>query len=185
MRHPDLASLALLAGGELPVWARWRIRRHLRDCAQCRHELEGFRRRREWFREAAEELPAGLHWNRLAAEMRANIQLGLAAGECVGGASRRRVWLSWRTAAALASIAVVVVGGWWLHLPHSPARASRDVVVEATAEGIELKENEGALTLIHSASAPVMISASAEGAITARFIDDETGLVTVNNVYVE
>jgi hypothetical protein len=185
MRHPDLASLALLAGGELSAWARWRIGRHVRACPQCQQEVAGFRRRREWFREAAAELPAGLNWSRLAAEMKANIQLGLEAGECVGGPVRRRAWLTWRTAAALASIAVVIAGGWWLHLPHSRIQPAGDVVIEATAEGIELKEPQGALTLFHSAAAPVVVSASAEGAITARFVDDETGLVTVNNVFVE
>lgn len=185
MRHPDVASLALLAGGELSAWRRWRVGRHVRACPQCHQEVEGFRRRREWFRETASELPPGLHWNRLAAEMRANIQLGLAAGECVGGVARRRLRLSWRAAAALASITVVVVGGWWLHLPHPRTKAAGGAVIEATAEGIELKEPQGALTLIHSASTSVVISASTEGAMAARFVDEQTGLVTVNHVLVE
>ncbi len=185
MKHPDIASLALLAGGELPFWTRWRAERHVRTCPECQKEVEAFRRRRDWFRDAAGELPAGLNWSRLEAEMRANIQLGLEAGECVGAARPRRIRLSWRVAAALASIAVVIVGGWWLHLPHPRTEARGGAVLEATAEGIELKEPHGALTLFHSAATPVVVSASAQGAMAARFVDEETGLVTVNNVYVE
>ena len=185
MKHPEPHALALFAGGELPFWVRWQIRRHLRSCERCHEEVQGFRRRQEWFRGAAGELPANLHWNRLAAEMRANIQVGLAAGECVSGAQHVSERLGWRAAVALASITVVIVGGWWLHLPHPRVKPVDAAVLEATADGIELKQPEGALTLMHPGSAPVMVSVSAQGAMTARFVDEETGMVTVNNVYVE
>lgn len=185
MSHPQANLLALFAGGELPWWMRWRLRRHLGACQTCRREVEGYRRAAAWFRQAAAELPADFDWERAAAEMRANIQLGLEAGECVSAPGRAPAALRWRVAAALASIAVVVVGGWWLHMPHPKAPRPEAPLVESTSDGIQVRESEGSLALLNPRAAPVMVFASAEGAMTARFVDEETGLVTVNNVYVE
>ena len=81
MKHPDEATLALHAGGDLGLIARWRTNRHLSRCERCREEVAAFQGLREVLPDLAEmpEVP----WNRLAAEMKANIRLGLAAGECV------------------------------------------------------------------------------------------------------
>jgi len=107
MKHPNEATLALHAGGELGALARWKTGRHVSRCEQCRDEVEAFIGLREIVPDLAEipEVP----WNRLAAEMKANIRLGLAAGECVGatrshGATRRSLlarerqwrWPAWR-----------------------------------------------------------------------------------------
>jgi hypothetical protein len=185
MSHPQATALALFAGGELPWWMRWRVRWHLGACETCRREVEGYRRAAAWFRETAAELPPGFDWERAAAEMRANIQLGLEAGECVPGPERAVSRIRWRVAAAVASIAVVVLGGWWLHMPHPSAPRFEAPLVASTSEGIQIREPEGSLTLLNSGAVLVMVSASAEGAMTARFIDEETGLVTVNHVSVE
>ncbi len=185
MRHPRAAVLALFAGGDLAWWRSWRLGWHLGSCERCRREVEAYRRAAATFREAAAELPAGFDWERAAAEMRANIQLGLEAGECVSKPERAANRIRWRVAAAVASIAIVIVGGWWLHLPHPRVPRVEAPLVESTSEGIQIRELEGSLTLLNPAAAPVMVSASAEGAMTARFVDEETGLVTVNHVYVE
>jgi len=75
MKHPNQATLALHAGGDLGFFARWRTERHLAQCDRCRDEVDAFVATREIIPDLAEipELP----WNRLAAEMRANIRLGL------------------------------------------------------------------------------------------------------------
>jgi len=185
MSHPQANALALFAGGDLPWWARWRVRWHLGACETCRREVEGYRRAAHWFRRAAAELPANFDWERAAAEMRANIQLGLEAGECVSAPERAASPIRWRVVAALASIAVVVVGGWWLHMPHPRAPRLEAPLVESTSDGIQIREPEGSLALLNPRAAPVMVYPSAEGAMTARFVDEETGLVTVNHVYVE
>ena len=67
-----------------------------------------------------------ISWNRLAAEMKANIRLGLAAGECVrtGQAPLRETPLFTRARAvvAFASVVVLLVAGLVLQHP-APERA--------------------------------------------------------------
>ena len=41
--HPRIETLALVARGDLPWLERGGIMRHVRQCAECRHELEEFR----------------------------------------------------------------------------------------------------------------------------------------------
>jgi anti-sigma factor RsiW len=81
MKHPNQATLALEAGGELGLFARWKTERHLSRCDRCRDEVAQYERLREVLPELA-EMP-GVPWTKLAAEMKANIRLGIAAGECV------------------------------------------------------------------------------------------------------
>ncbi|MFZ0936327.1 MAG: hypothetical protein WA015_18545, partial [Bryobacteraceae bacterium] len=93
MKHPNQATLALHAGGDLGAIARWRARRHLARCAECREEIARFEQLRQFLPSLADS--PELQWNRLAAEMKANIRLGLAAGECVSAdepAGAGRIW---------------------------------------------------------------------------------------------
>src|ERR1035438_9855471 len=83
MRHPDQTILALYAGQDLGWFRRRRTEGHLARCRQCRGEVQAFASARDHL-VALNELPA-ISWNRLAIEMKANIRLGLAAGECVRG----------------------------------------------------------------------------------------------------
>ena len=83
MTHPDQTILALYAGQDLGWFRRRRTERHLASCRQCRNEVQAFASARDHL-VALNELPA-ISWNRLAIEMKANIRLGLAAGECVRG----------------------------------------------------------------------------------------------------
>src|ERR1700694_2046354 len=81
MKHPSEASLALFAGGDLGRLRRGNIERHMAACSECRHDISEFSALRTDAGVLA-ELPE-LSWDRLAAEMKANIRLGLEAGECV------------------------------------------------------------------------------------------------------
>src|SRR5581483_12127487 len=117
MKHPGEATLALYAGQDLGPLARWRTRRHLARCARCREEVAEFSALRL---EAADlaELP-GISWNRLAAEMKANIHLGLAAGECVRDtrAPVASAFSGLRAAVAFASVTVLLLAGFLLERP--------------------------------------------------------------------
>ena len=81
MKHPSQEILALHAGGDLGWMARWKTARHVAGCEECSAEVASFSELREELPELSQmpEVP----WNRIAGEMRANIRLGLAAGECV------------------------------------------------------------------------------------------------------
>jgi anti-sigma factor ChrR (cupin superfamily) len=83
--HPSEADLALLAGGDCGWVERLRLKNHVSACGDCQDAMASFAEIRTSLREMA--LPAVAvddgNWERLAVEMRANIRLGLAAGECV------------------------------------------------------------------------------------------------------
>jgi hypothetical protein len=113
MKHPDEATLALYAGGDLPLWRRWLVAWHVRRCESCRRTAEIYREDSLGITGAGSILPTDLEWNLMALDMRANIQVGLQAGECVAPARPHEPKLGWRPAAALASITVVIVSGWW------------------------------------------------------------------------
>ena len=185
MKHPNQATLALHAGGDLGLLARWKTRRHLAKCERCRQEMADFEELREILPELAET--PEISWNRLAAEMRANIRLGLAAGACVGDGEkplRLNPWFTGaRAAVALASIMAVVVTGVVLERP-GPLAAENGVVFETTKNGIEVREGGRAFRLMNRAQ-KVTYSVGAQGSMSARYVDSTTGNVTINNVYAE
>ncbi len=188
MKHPSEATLALYAGRDLGFLARWRIRRHLDRCEQCRSEVDAFDEVRAVLPELG-ELP-DVHWNRLAAEMKANIRLGLEAGSCVGTvtAPPRQPWFGGRAIVAYASIAALMCAGVLLErpAPHPTVASDDGVVLQATGNGIELKDGTQALSLRHGGSQDVtFITVGAQGSVRARYVDAETGYVTINNVYAQ
>lgn len=189
MNHPSDATLALYAGRDLGFVTRWRTERHLAACERCRKEVEAYDDLRQVLPEL-EELPA-LPWNRLAAEMKANIRVGLAAGECVGDAGservRRRSFFSPRALVSYASIAALLVAGLLLErpLPRTSPRDAAEVVLRATPDGIELKEGGRALSLLHGRATDVNYLVGAQGSMKSRYVDAETGYATINNIYAE
>jgi len=186
MKHPNEATLALHAGGDLGFLARWRTGRHLANCERCRREVAAFEGMREILPDLAEipELP----WARLAAEMKANIRLGLAAGECVRTGTEQLqpmpLFAGARAAVALASVVILVCTGVVLEHP-APRVAEDRTVVQTTADGIEVGGGGRAFRLISGGAQNVMFSAGAQGSLRARYVDPQTGLVTINNVDAE
>jgi len=187
--HPSEPNLALYAGGELGLWARLRIARHLRRCDRCSRQVEEFRGIRQWMH-SQDGMPADIDWGPLAAELKANIRLGLAAGQCV--APTPQVVTSvipWRAAVVLPVLLVVIVG-WWLQswappvLPAAKSTASRGLVLTASPRAIELQQGDRAFALLSPRSAEVTFSASGQGA-RSRYVDSETGYVTISHVYTQ
>jgi hypothetical protein len=190
MKHPDQTQLALFAGGDMKGLERLRTAMHVRKCVVCRSEIEEYKQAVATLTVEMRELPPRLHWNVLAAEMTANIHLGLQAAECVTpGAARLPRRPLWRVAAATAGVAVLMTAAWWLNPPPRSEHAFRapEVEMRATTFGIELKENGNALTLLHTregrSSRPLIVSAP--GTLRSRFVDTETGQVTINHVYAD
>jgi hypothetical protein len=188
MKHPNQATLALHAGGDLGLIARWITERHLANCDRCRDDVGAFAGVRELLPEL-NEIP-DVPWNRLAAEMRANIRLGLAAGECVRTDDTMALrgtplFTGIRAAVAFASIVVLMVTG--LALLHPTPVAAKEDGVGTMADGIQVREGGQALRLMHAGVLPqdVTYSAGAQGSMRARYVDPQTGYVTINNVYVQ
>jgi hypothetical protein len=191
MKHPSEATLALHAGGDLGFVARWRTERHLLGCEVCRRELMGF----SDLRQAVPELGnvPEVHWNRLAAEMKANIRLGLSAGECVRGDNAplpapSPIFAGARAVVAFASVLALVVTG--LMLEHPSPRPSvlrqQGVVVQSTINGIQVTEGGRAFTLLHAGrDGDVTYSVGAQGSMRASYVDPDTGYVTINKVYAQ
>ncbi len=185
MKHPSESALALFAGGDLGPFAQWKTARHVEKCVRCRSEADGFASAIMASRPHLEELP-GLSWNSLAAEMQANIRVGLAAGECVARAGKSK--LAWRTGPVFAWAGLVAVAAvaLWLQQPVSRlADVPGQAVLAVSHGGIELKEGGQMMSLMHAGAKNVTTSVSAEGAVRARYVDERTGQLTINNVYAQ
>ena len=213
MKHPSEVQLALLAGGDLAAWERWRVRHHLSRCAECKHELESLRMASQQVREVAAELPRDLNWNRLAQEMTGNIRVGLAAGEAIARfdkpAVHKRPRLAWNAATALACATMLFAFSFWASVPRPQAEhlfqalkrmatqgmgnamprpaalTQEEVVLEASSSGIQVKENGRTMSLTHPHSDmdSATVSVNMQGSAGVRFIDADSGQVTTNKVY--
>ena len=187
MTHPDQTILALYAGQDLGWFRRRRTERHLARCRECRGEVQAFASARDHL-VALNELPA-ISWNRLAIEMKANIRLGLAAGECVRTDETRwretPLFSRARAVVAFASVVVLLFAGLVLEHPAPSAPKYDGVVVQTTANGIQVREGGQALRLLHAGAQNVQYSVGAQGSMRARYVDPETGYVTINDVYAD
>jgi hypothetical protein len=212
MRHPAESELALFSGRDLGLWSRWRVGRHVARCQDCRAALREFEAVRVGVQEFGSDLPGDLNWNRMAGEMTGNIRVGLAAGEAIARYDRvsakvRPQRLGWHAAAVLAGACVVFVAVFWLYLPQQQAdrltsaferirgdrigtlvkghaqMAPDEVVLEASRSSIQVRENGGTLSLMHPRSDGVTISVNMQGSAGARYVDSDTGQVTINRVY--
>ena len=175
---------------------------HVARCGSCAKLLEAYRRDRRELRQEMAELPADLDWNRLAAEMTANIRVGLEAGECVSVRPSRAIRLTWRPAFAGAGLAVVLLGAWFLNFPAQDratlgrgiarlwnttptAAVNAGVSLESTRAGIQVSENGSAMTVMNPGTQPPVVVVSTRGSLRARYVDDDTGQVTITNVYAQ
>jgi hypothetical protein len=134
--------------------------------------------------------------------------VGLAAGECVTPRERKVAPISWRPAAIAAGLIMLLGGAWWLNVPPadtaaigtalrniatggrstSPqisAQEERGPVVGASSLGVELVENGGQMKIGQGELKPVMYSVSTEFSASARYVDQDTGQVTITGTYVQ
>ena len=187
MKHPNQAALALHSGGDLGWIARWKTRRHLAQCPDCRDQVAAYTAVREILPELREipEVP----WNRMAAEMRANIRLGLEAGECVRSLPTpfrdSPLFNGARAAVAFAGIVTMVVMALVLQHPSPVVARDESPMVRATSNGIQKRAGDRAFGLMHAGALSVTYTVGAQGTLGARYVDPETGYVTMTKVYVE
>lgn len=181
MKHPDQATLALHSGGDLGAFARWRTARHLAQCEACRREMAAYRNDREDL--AALHSFPNVAWARLASEMRANIRLGLTAGECVAPPRRSPLWWSPARLAAVGAGLALAAATVWIEWSGPGLVPAAGVVVETTAGGVRLTRGGQAMGLMNRAGENVTYTAGAQGSVEARYVD--TNCVTVNQVDVD
>jgi anti-sigma factor RsiW len=186
-RHPGRETLALHAGGDLGRFQAWRTARHLERCTECREEVAAFEEMREALPQL-NEMPE-VRWDRIGAEMSANIRLGLAAGECVREASEPRgrypLFMGARTAIALASLCAVVAAALVLQHPTPPVMSAGIPIAQITQDGIQTRAGNQGFALIHTNAHGVTHTVGAEGTMGASYVDPSTGYVTMTKVYAE
>ena len=184
MKHPGEYNLALLAGGESGTFLRFRLDRHVRNCEDCQEKVAEFQALRKHL--ASTEFPE-VSWNSLAAEMRANIHVGLEAGACVRDTHVAKNWTP-QFAVAFASLVVLVGAGFFLtdaRLHRMPVSEGAATVLQPTASGIELRKGMASFAFLDNKGVRTDQTVNAQGAIEARYINNETGSVTITNVLLQ
>jgi hypothetical protein len=185
-RHPKDKDLALFAGGDASRWKQFRIRRHVKGCSRCASLMNGYHAQREELSSLA-NMPEWLDWDGLAAEMRGNISVGIEAARIVDVPAAPRERLGWQPAFVMAMLVMLVLGGWWYYFPHRglQTRSDAPVILGATQQGIEMRQGDRALALMHSEAEDVSYSVDGGGSVRASYVDSETGNVTISHVYAE
>jgi hypothetical protein len=198
--HPPVTELALWATRDLSWPRRLRLGRHLDECAVCHQQATRFRSAREAFRrDAKSETLTGYEaiadWPRLEREMLGNIGVGVAAARCIDKIARKP-FRGWRGALAGAGMATLLVAGWLMNVPreqtdHLTSSFRRVVgldrpqtsgtILQTTPDGIAVRAQGASMTLLHPASAVVTVAGSSS--VGARYVDEDSGEVTITNVY--
>lgn len=196
--HPSLGTLALLAARDLPWNKRFSLHRHLSSCPDCQAKLRGFQATQEELRREAESetltsFEAIADWNRLEREMLGNIAVGVSAARCIERKPNTRKLLS----PALFSIAFLCVFAvaWGTHIPAEQTQhifsairgwwneegLQTGTVLRSSPLGIAVRAQGTTLIMQHPRSATVSLSGGS--AVEARFVDENTGQVTITSVY--
>jgi hypothetical protein len=178
------------------------MRRHLASCDACSREVSEVRSstsvlRRDAATTTLSSFEAIADWAALEREMLANIKVGLDAARCIGPA-RRNSMPSIRMALCMCALFAFAAIGWWMNISRAEtdrltASFRRIVgmtpplepgsIVQTSLLGISVRSQGATLTLLNPAATPVTVSLSGSSAVTASYVDDETGQVTITNVY--
>jgi hypothetical protein len=190
--HPADETLSLYAGSDLGLWTRMRIGRHVRRCERCAQHVEEFRGLREILSAGQDEAPPHLNWNELAAEMKANIHLGVVAGQCVSEPRRQHVGIRWRMAAVALPLLLMVLVAWLLQTVPPPlklisasgsADGARGIVLESGASGIGVEQDGRGFRLLQPQAAQNVMYSVGGDSVRSRYVDSDTGQVTISHVY--
>jgi hypothetical protein len=145
------------------------------EFAEIREQMPAFR-----------ELPEHFAWEPLAADMKANIALGLEAGEAV----KPRLLgppLSLQARLVIAALTLLMISGYWWQMPRrqsSSAELQRAVLQTAPGQ-VGMSENDASFALVFPELQASTVFSGASGSMRADFVDDETGQLTVAHVYLD
>lgn len=197
--HPSSETLALYASGDLPLVTRLRVGRHVAYCGDCEQQVLLFRSattqlKREANAQTLTGFEAIAHWPALEREMTGNIAVGVDASRCIENVGRKRAFFY--RFAMIAGLTILFAAGWVTHIPReetnrlvSSLRGAAGLdrpqfigtVLRSTPDGIAVRTQGATLTILHPTSA--VISLSGSSGVAARYIDEETGQVTITKVY--
>jgi hypothetical protein len=199
--HPSVETLALSVSGDLGRLAQWKVTRHVAHCSDCERQVLLFRSAKKELRRQAETrtltaFEAIVDWNRLEREMLGNIAVGVAAARCIEKVGRHRGFAL--RFAVVAGLTMLFVAGWLTHIPSEQTKhlvasvqhlmgmersTSTATIVRTTPDGIAVKAQGATLTILNPPSAVVSLSGSA--AVSARYVDQDSGEVTITKVYAQ
>lgn len=196
MRHFSEHEAALASSGDLPLMLKLQSQAHSLVCPACRARVAAFRSDRLRIDVAVDsfELPRAIKWNQLEAEMLGNIRLGLDVDAIHQGSERKEEerYIPWRAAAAITAMTVIVMTGWFLTGPGSRPVAS--AVAQVRSGGLLLRgdengvgvENRGrGMILRNVSSRSNRIEVGLEGSVRSSVVDQDSGQVTVSQIYVD
>lgn len=199
--HPGAPVLALFSSGDLTWREMWRMRRHVNRCEECERQVAEFRAakaelRREAQSETLTAFEAIADWSVLEREMLGNIAVGVAAARCVDKVHNGRSFLL--KATAVAGLTALFVAGWITHIPREEtmhlAASIRQIIglgrpeiigaqLKTTPDGIAVRAQGATLTILHPPSA--VVSVSGPSSVSARYVDEDSGEVTITKVYAQ
>jgi hypothetical protein len=199
--HPSAPILALYSSRDLPWKEMWRLKRHINNCEQCEIQVAEFRAakaelRREAQSETLTAFEAIADWAVLEREMLGNIAVGVSAARCIDKVRRGRSFLI--KATVLAGLTTLFVAGWITHVPREQtahlATSLRQIMgwerpqiagtqLRTTPDGIAVRTQGATLTIKHPPSAVVLVSGPSS--MSARYVDEDSGQVTITKVYAQ
>ena len=194
MKHPNEDILALYAGGDLDFIERVPVALHVRGCGRCRQVVADHRTIRVELKSVRERASAPLgDWDRLNDEMTANIRLGLSMAECAVRAPKARSnpfgGFFWKPTVMATGAAMLFTGAFVLNMPVEKFakllqfRDQSGLVLESTANGIEMRrDGRAVISVRHPDRKSHDVAANLDGSMSAGYVDDETGQVTIINV---
>ncbi len=181
MSHPAENDLALLAGGDAAWIRRIVLQRHVRACEDCQKKVADYRDLRD---AVVGFEPPEMNWSALATEMRANIAVGLEAGACVRSVRMPVRWNP-RFAVAFACLLVLMGSNFFLRMHRTQVVEAAGPVAQSTISGIEIRKGSQHFIFPNHEGSRADQTVSAQGEIRSRYVDGETGSVTITNVYLE
>ncbi len=116
----------------------------------------------------------------------------------IGKVGRHRL-RSLRFTALAFVLTVVFVAGWLLNIPSEDSsrivhalrsawagpQVAAGIILQTTPHGVSVRSQGASLTVLHPAAANVTASFTGGSSVAVRYVDDETGQVTITNVYGE
>ena len=199
MRHLNDSEAALASSGDLSFVARMRSRTHCAVCSSCRMRVEVFKQDAARVRKIVPdfELPRSMDWGEIERELFANVRLGLDVSEIrtdFGKEPERAI--SWTGAVSIATLTAIVITGWFLagprtqqyllHAPRAVAQVkSGAMILRGDENGVGLESRGVGMILRNVASSSSRFEVGLEGSVRSSVVDQDSGQVTVSQIYVE